>query len=321
MSGSSPSIPHRFRWALLALTIGAFPVPGADAPAARLRIDGNDLRAGDHTLHVRIASDVDAARARLLRGWLAETARATLKAYGRFPLPDATVRISEVDDRGDSPVPWGQTLRSGSTAVLLYVRRDASLDELRADWTAVHELSHLFHPYLGDDGRWLAEGLASYYQNVLRARSDLLTEEEAWRRLDAGFGRGRREDSGGRLDQLSRSHRGTMRVYWAGASYWLEMDLALRDEGSSLDAVLSRYADCCLRGTGEVAPEDFIGQLDRIAGGHGFGDRYERYASSRQFPALNAAYTKLGITAAPGGLDFSDRSDALRLRHAVMGRR
>ncbi len=95
MSGSLSFLPHRLplTWALLALA--AFPALGADAPAAPLRIDGNDLRAGDRTLHVRIASDVDAARARLLRGWLAETARATLTAYGRFPLPDATVRISK----------------------------------------------------------------------------------------------------------------------------------------------------------------------------------------------------------------------------------
>lgn len=112
-----------------------------------------------------------------------------------------------------------------------------------------------------------------------------------------------------------------MRVYWAGAAYWLEMDLSLRDEGGSLDAVLSRYAECCLHGTGEVAPRDFVGELDRIAGGHRFRDRYERYASSRQFPALDAAYAKLGITAAPGGLEFSGLGEAPRLRRAVMGRR
>jgi hypothetical protein len=226
-----------------------------------------------------------------------------------------------VAPRGSSPVPWGQTSRRDSVAVLLYVRRDASLEELRADWTAAHELSHLFHPYLGEDGRWLAEGLASYYQNVLRARSGLLAEDEAWRRLDAGFGRGRREDSGARLDELSRDHRGTMRVYWAGAAYWLEMDLALRDAGSSLDTVLSRYADCCLRGTGEVAPADFVDQLDRIAGGHGFRTRFARYAASREFPGLDAAYAKLGLTGTSGELHFSDQADAVRLRRAVMGRR
>ena len=38
---------------------------------------------------------------------------------------------------------------------------------------------------------WLAEGLASYWQNLLRARTGLLTPQQAWQQLDAGFGRGR----------------------------------------------------------------------------------------------------------------------------------
>ena len=299
----------------------AGPVAAADTTATRVRIDQDELRSGDHVLHLQIAPDIDPDRARVLRAWLAETAQATLAAYGRFPLPDATIRVSEVDDRGSSPVPWGQTSRRNSVAVLLYVRKGASLAELRADWTAVHELSHLFHPYLGDDGRWLAEGLASYYQNVLRARSGLLDEAEAWRRLDAGFGRGRREDSGMRLDELSGTRHGTMRVYWAGAAYWLETDLALRERDSSLDAVLSRYADCCLSGSGEVAPADFVAQLDRLAGGDIFSQTYRRYAASREFPSLDAAYAKLGLTGTSGELHFSDRNDAVRLRRAVMGRR
>ena len=37
----------------------------------------------------------------------------------------------------------------------------------------------------------LAEGLATYYQNVLRARAGLLTPSEAWEQIDAGFARGR----------------------------------------------------------------------------------------------------------------------------------
>lgn len=324
MSGPS-SIVARWKSLLAGLLLAActVPVSSADTAATKLRVDEGALRSGDRVLRLDIAPDIGAARAQVLRDWMAETAAATLTAYGRFPLEDATIRISEVDRDSDSPVPWGQTLRRDDVAVLLYVRRDASLSELRADWTAVHELSHLFHPYLGSEGRWLAEGLASYYQNVLRARSGLLDEAEAWRRLDAGFGRGRREDSGLRLDELSvgRGRGGTMRIYWAGAAYWLEMDLALRRRGSSLDSVLSRYADCCLRGTGEVAPAEFIGQLDRIAGGKKFTDGFQRYAASREFPALDAVYAALGLSRTADGLHFSDRAEAVRLRRAVMGRR
>ena len=157
---------------------------------------------------------------------------------------------------------------------------------------------------------------------MLRARSGLLDEAEAWRRLDAGFGRGQREDSGLRLDELSRAHRGTMRVYWAGAAYWLEMDLGLRRAGSSLDDVLSRYSNCCLRGSGEVPPEDFVTRLDRIAGGAGFLDRFREYAASRGFPSLDTSYAALGLTrSTDNGLQFSDRANAVALRRAIMRRR
>lgn len=319
MFSSPPSPPRRIAPLLLLAASAACATTARAAPA--MQVDGNELSTGERTLHIRIDPRIGAERARVLRDWVTETARTALTAFGRFPLEEATVRVSEVERPGNSPVPWGQTSRRDPVAVLLYVRKDASLEELRADWTAVHELSHLFHPYLGDEGRWLAEGLASYYQNVLRARGGLLGEAEAWRRLDAGFGRGEREDSGLRLDELSRRHRGRMRVYWAGAAYWLERDIALHRAGSSLDEVLARYSDCCLRGTGEVAPEDFVAQLDRIAGGGGFRRGFERYAASRAFPPLDASYEALGLGRVDGNLRFTDRAGALALRRAIMGRR
>ena len=285
-------------------------------PAVRERV----IRAGESELRIRVDAS-DAARAEELHRWLAEVARSALTAIGRFPLASAQVRVEEVDSRDASPVPWGQTSRRRDVAVLLYVRKDATFAELRDDWTAVHELAHLFHPYLGTRGRWLAEGLASYYQNVLRARAGLLDEAQAWQRLDAGFGRGRNATAGVSLDELGRRRGGTMRVYWAGAAYWLEADLALRARGSDLDAVLAQYARCCLRGTASVAPEAFVAELDRIAGADVFGALHRRYAAARAFPSLDAAYRQLGITSAEGRLRFSDARDATRLRRALMGRR
>jgi len=278
------------------------------------------LRAGDTELHVTVDTR-SPERAEQLHRWLAEVATASLAAYGRFPLDRARIRVEEIRSTDSSPVPWGQTLRQDDAAVLLYVRKGASLKELRNDWTAIHELAHLFHPYLGTRGRWLAEGLASYYQNVLRARVGLLGEEQAWQRLDAGFGRGRRAVTGVRLDALGQRHDGTMRVYWAGAAYWMEADLALRARGSDLDSVLAEYSRCCLRGTGRVEPEAFVAALDRIDGETVFGDLYRRYSASLEFPSLDMAYQRLGISIRDEGLSFSPRPDTVRLRREVMGRR
>lgn len=280
------------------------------------------LQAGDTRLRVEIVDVDDPARLRMLLHWIEEAADAAKTQSGRFPLRDAYVRIQQTDSDDDSPVPWGQTRRRGETGVLLYVRRDASYEQLRADWTAVHELSHLFHPYLGDSGRWLAEGLASYYQNVSRARAGMLDEEEAWRRLDAGFRRGEAASTGARLDAMGRGRDGTMRVYWAGAAYWLEADLALRrHSGTTLDSVLDRYADCCLHGTDSVTPQDFASALDGLAGDDTFSALYRRYAAMREFPSLADAYAQLGISRNGDGLAFSGNAKARQLRGAIMAPR
>lgn len=298
---------------ILFLLLLLLPAIGLAATESRV------LQAGDTRLRVEIVEVDDPARVRMLQRWIQEAAEATKTLSGRYPLRDAYVRIEETDRDDDSPVPWGQTRRRGEAGVLLYVRRDASYEQLRADWTAVHELSHLFHPYLGDSGRWLAEGLASYYQNVSRARAGMLDTEEAWRRLDAGFRRGEAASTGARLDAMGRGRGGTMRVYWAGAAYWLEADLALRrDSGTTLDAILDRYADCCLHGTDSLAPQDFVSTLDRLAGNDTFLALYRRYAATRAFPSLADAYAQLGISRHGDGLAFAGTAKTTQLREAIM---
>ncbi len=306
--------------ALIACLIALLTFAGASArgPTDDVATNRRTVLAGDTALQVDVIGIDDPARVAMLQRWVEEAARATVLPSGRFPLRSARVEVREARSRGDSPVPWGQTSRGGGVSVLLYVRRGASYEELRADWTAVHEFSHLAHPYLGERGRWLAEGLASYHQNVLRARAGLLAPEDAWRRLDAGFRRGEAVGGGPTLGAMGRQRGGTMRVYWAGAAYWLEMDLALRrNHATTLEAVLDRYAQCCLDGTAHVAPDDFVAALDRAAGIELFAPRYRDYAESTTFPSLIDSYRALGIERSGAGLNFSDAPAARRLRASL----
>lgn len=286
-------------------------------------VDGTRLvQARDTALRIVVDGVDDPARRAMLMDWAEEAARAIVLPSGRFPLATAQARVVEIDSRDPSPVPWGQTRRDDDVAVLLFVRRGADREALRADWTAVHEFAHLAHPYLGDRGRWLAEGLASYQQNVLRARAGLTSLEDAWAKLDAGFRRGEAAGVGtplGRLGRGSTMPASTMRIYWAGAAYWLEMDLRLRrDHGNSLQAVLDGYARCCLDGTAHVAPEDYVAALDRVAGTDLFVRRYRDYAAGTTFPSLDDSYAALGIVRDGGGLRFSEDAAAAALRTAIM---
>ncbi len=278
-------------------------------PGGRLRVSVLPVAGSDHD--------------QSLHEWVRANAGAMLTGSGRMPLPDAQVLVVPLPGVA-SPTPWGQVLRGGGSALRLFAGLDASQGTRMADWTLSHELAHLFHPYLGGRGRWLGEGLASYFQNVLRARADMLSAEQAWRKLDSGFERGRRERGGhGRaLTEVSAGYRGTMRVYWSGAAYWLEADLALRERhGTSLDAVLAAFARRHLPASERWEPERFVAELahgNAVPGSDAdlFVPLYRRYAGSTEFPDLRETYRRLGLGENVARLRLTDTAPAAAVREA-----
>lgn len=300
---------------------------GGDWPAwsAFGAIDERQVRAADgSSLRIALVDPESPQRAELLHHWLREVAVSATTAFGRFPIPDAQILVLSIDAVSDSPVPWGQTTRGGAPAVQLFVRKDATFAELRADWTAIHEFSHLFHPYLGERGRWLAEGLASYYQNILRARAGLISETDAWQRLDAGFARGRASHSGQSLAALSDAGRyaGIMRIYWGGAAFWLQADLALHAaRGFGIDTVLDRYALCCPARDGSIEPMDFLSKLDALAGIDVLVPLAQSYLAMPNFPDLQDTYRTLGLQVTAAGATLASDPSTTRLRRAIMGPR
>ena len=282
-----------------------------------IRLPGGDLR-------LTILSGADAEQRAKLQDWLGHVSRAILSAYGRLPLPDVQVLVIPVSEesrrRAGKPraVFFGQSIRGQGNALELLVDPSRPAAEFDENWIAVHELSHLMHPYLGDRGAWLAEGLATYYQNILRGRSGLLTRSQAWDRLREGF----MENDGKEYDEtLERASAGMhrshdfQRIYWSGAAYWLTVDRDLRrDSGGKMDMALAlaKFRDCCLPAHREWKPEDFTAKLDALLGVETFSRRYREFAASRKFPDWRAVYADLGIRSDAGGhLEFvADTPDA-----------
>ncbi len=221
-------------------------------------------------------------------------------------------------------VPWAQVQRGGGPAAHFYIDQYRPLDEFRSDWTATHELSHMLLPFVARRDAWLSEGFASYYQNVLRARAGMITPEQAWEKLYAGFARGRDGTRGDPLAEVSREmyRRGAfMRVYWSGAAIALLADVELRRQSggrASLDVALRRLADCCLPSHRTWTAREVLARLDEMTGTAVFMDLYADHADSRRFPEIGGASAALGIIERDGGLDFSDDPVATRLRRAIM---
>jgi len=272
---------------------------------------------GDTELRIAVLPSVDDVETASMTEWLTDIASQLAREAGGLPQSQLQVLVLPLPNI-DRPVPWGEVTRGGGDAVHLLIGANASVAALRADWTAWHEFSHLLHPYLGGRGRWLAEGLASYYQNLLRAHSGEFDPAEAWRRLRAGFERGvaaTAEHADSLEDVAARRDRdSTMRVYWAGAAFWLETDLALQARGESLSGLLRRHlalrkaGDCCAR------VEEFVAALDALAPAAGIRARWREYADSHRFPltperlraldaSLESADSTLSGLLAPAVLD------------------
>ncbi|MBT8142830.1 MAG: hypothetical protein HKN88_08605 [Gammaproteobacteria bacterium] len=237
-----------------------------------------------------------------MRDWLQQTVDNVSQVYGRFPHPSPQIIVSPSASswsRQRSPVPFGRVVRDYGESVQFYIDQRQSLKQFNADWTATHEFSHLLLPYVKWKNRWLSEGFASYYQNILMARNGFYTEQSAWQKLHDGFMRGKRA-----VPELSPnaaaqgSWGGTMKIYWSGAALAFLADVQLRELSNhtkSLDTALDALQRCCLPSTRSWSGSQLMRKLDQLSETTVFSDLYTRYANNDEFVPFEQAYAKLGI--------------------------
>ncbi|PKM03800.1 MAG: hypothetical protein CVV15_12010, partial [Gammaproteobacteria bacterium HGW-Gammaproteobacteria-5] len=122
----------------------------------------------------------------------------------------------------------------------------------------------------------------------------------------------------------SRQNKGSpiMRIYWGGAAFWLEADIALhRERGVGLEQVLADYSKCCLPEAGRVDPDAFIARLDALSESSVFSRLALEHSTSRHFPSLNGSYQHLGLRVTSDRAELSRDPDAIALRNKIMGAR
>jgi hypothetical protein len=249
---------------------------------------------------VDLPGSISGQRAQLFRDWLCEVAGSVTSVYGRFPARDVFVRVTPTGYRSreqDRPVTFGRIRRGDIVRIDLYADVERPLNDFYGDWTATHEFSHLLLPRLDAGHRWLSEGFASYYQNVLMARAGHYMPDYALRMLTEGFGRGRASRPDLSPNEAAHAGMGAARykIYWSGAAFFLLADVELRKRSGgreSLDTVLDGLGQCCLPTSRRWSGETLLSRLDAFLDEPLFEPLYERLADTPGFPDTSLALTE-----------------------------
>jgi len=289
------------------IAIGRFEMQTIDVPGAQVRLAALGGLTDDQNEKFRM--------------WIKESVLAVASVFGSFPQSQPQVLVIPVGRRREATL-GAQVIRGGGMAVILMVDENRPLEEFTSDWTATHEFSHMLFPYISSRDRWLSEGLASYYQNVLRARNGRLTETQAWQKLYEGFRRGEKGTHGGSLAQATRDGwRSTMRVYWSGAALMLQADMQLRETSGgrqSLDTALQSLSYCCMKNGRTWRAKEMFAKLDELTSTKIFSALYDQHVHAESFPDMRSTWQHLGINTRRNQVSLNEDAPLAEVRTAIM---
>ncbi len=158
-------------------------------------------------------------RRQQLLGWASRNAHPIGRYFGGFPVPHALILVLPVPHNA---VRFGTAYGAGGAVVRMFLGTQAIPEVLERDWVLRHELAHLALPNLGPRHRWMEEGLATYLEVLVKAKSGRSSELAMWRELRDGISQGL--PRGQPLDGTRRWGE----TYWGGALFWLLADLEIR---------------------------------------------------------------------------------------------
>ncbi|MCI0516863.1 MAG: hypothetical protein L0Y45_03420, partial [Woeseiaceae bacterium] len=171
--------------------------------------------------------------------------------------------------------------------------------------------------------KWISEGFAQYYQNVLLARSGAYDEQYAWQKIHDGLERGRlsRPELSPNEAADGDVRTGLMKVYWSGAAIALMADVSLRElsgGSESLDAVLDRLQRCCLPSNRMWSGPELFAKMDTLTDHPVFMALYRRYADTAGFPDTSDLFDRLGLSVSDGKVKLRRNGELRDIRLAIV---
>src|ERR1700722_5642651 len=230
--------------------------------------------------------------------WIKDAATVVARLYGRFP-SQATIFVLPVHGADDVVFGRGMSLAGGSVALLLGSETTPAAEH--GDWVVVHELSHLGTASLVGEAHWLEEGLATYYEPILRERAGWMSEADLWTHFADQMPRGQRKED----DPPSLEERDDIdATYWGGALFCFLADVKIRTlshGAKSLDDVMRAVHDRLGDATHSTRLVDFLRVGDEATGPSAPAGGSAPFAMAGVPVDLAATWKELGVVAAADG--------------------
>lgn len=248
--------------------------------------------------------------------WMQTMTRAASEFYGGYQFDKSLIIVQKASRfSGDF---FGRVRGGGGPTMMLVLRENADKDWLwKRDWVLMHELMHLGHPFFIDGRSWVMEGLATYFEPLIRARNGWRSQESVYREWGRGMPRG-----------LAGIQQGIDRVgnpYWGGALFFLLLDRHIRDRSDGKHG----FEDCLKQWHHEYGDnsrsamlDDMTGRCPDIIPADEFNRLVQQYAKDGvpDFD-IHAFFASIGLRAGDKGeLLIDTGTSPARLRQSLFGR-
>ena len=256
-----------------------------------------------------------ASTSEVRRDWVNDTARAISEFWHGFPVGHAMVVL--IPTPGHEGVAHGKVVAAGGSGVAIHIGSEALRPELYGDWILVHELFHLGFPSFSGEGKWLDEGLATYFEPIIRARAGWRSPQAVWGEFTSDMVQGLAAVESTGVEKTT-SFKG---IYWGGAIIALLTDVQTRHRTDGkvgledgLLAVLAQGGNASqlwkLDRAISVIDERLGGDtLRRLADAHSVGGK------PVDLPRL---WRDLGVQRTGGVLVFDDEAALAPIRQAII---
>jgi hypothetical protein len=302
-------------------TAGSYELMAHEIPVATYfafgKLQQRTLRVGGSKLELSRLDGPLAPSFDELSQWVETSARAVSDFYGAFPVPRASVTIIPLRARDE--VVFGKVLPESEPGIALLVGEHAGREALYGDWILVHELFHLGFPSLYGGGKWLDEGLATYYEPIIRARAGLYTETELWNELELRMPEGLPAYTELGLEQ-ARNFQG---IYWGGAIACLVADVEARraDPRRGLEVGLRALREAGGTASEVWSLEEAVTVIDRALGGPILAPIVRAHARRGTHFDLARLFADLGVRRdARGRVQLADDAPLAAVRRAITAR-